>query len=266
MTKLLPRSEWASRGPVRALTPLVVPNVKGIAIHWPGTTGPIGDPGQTRIAARLEGYRAYHAGPAPVGRGWSDIAYNVAVDQAGRVWDLRGVGFQSAANGDQATNRAYVAVLALVGPGEKPTGAMVDALVWARHELVLAKYPNARSVKGHQDVRPDPTDCPGDALEQLVRNGRLLGPAPIPAPKPPAVVAYRLERYLRLGCTGPDVAAWQKRCNQLLSGALDDTRIDGDFGPDTRRATKDVQRALDVDADGVVGPDTARAAGWTWKP
>lgn len=266
MTTLLPRSAWASRGPVRALTPMTRSDVKGLAIHWPGTTGAIGDPGKARIAGRLEGYRSFHAGSPPVGRGWSDIAYNVAVDQAGRVWDLRGVGFRSAANGDQASNRAWVALLALVGPGEKPTGAMLDAIVWARHELVLSAYPDARAVRGHREVRPEPTDCPGDALQHLITAGRFTTPRPIPAPPAAVVVPYRLTRYLALGAVGPDVAAWQKRVNQLLAGRQDDTRVDGDFGPDTRRATKDAQAVLEVDDDGVVGPDTARAAGWRWAP
>ncbi len=266
MVKLLPRTEWASRGPVAPLTPLVARAVEGIAIHWPGTTGPIGDPGRNRIAARLEGYRAYHTGQPPVGRGWSDIAYNVAVDQAGRVWNLRGIGVRSAANGDQVVNATWVALLALVGPGEKPTGAMQEAIVAVRHDLVLSAFPGARAVRGHRDVRRDPTDCPGDDLEALIRAGRFVTPRPIPAPKPPPeIVAYRLERWLLLGCTGADVAAWQKRVNQLLAGKRDDTRVDGDFGPDTHRATKDAQEVLDVKADGIVGPDTCEGVGWVWK-
>lgn len=261
MTTYLPRTAWTDHGPVRALTKLVPSAVEGLAIHWPGTTGPIGDPGRSKVAARLEGYRRFHTGAPPVGRAWSDIAYNLAADQAGRVWDLRGVEYQSAANGDQAQNRRFVALLALVGPGEKPTRELVDAVRWARTEVLLKRYPGAKAVVGHRDVRPDPTDCPGDALEGLVQSGAFL--AALLPPKHDAGSPYVLKRYLAEGATGKDVEALQKRLNALPGR---DIRVDGDLGPDTEARVREVQRAHDLKADGVVGPVTAtKVLGWRFE-
>ena len=40
----------------------------------------------------------------PVTNGWADFAYNVAFDQAGRVWDGRGIDRRSAGNGGPGPN------------------------------------------------------------------------------------------------------------------------------------------------------------------
>lgn len=263
MVQLMTRADWTSHGPARPLTALEASQVVGMSIHWPGTTGPIGDPGARRIAGRLEGYRAFHTDPEPVGRGWSDIAYNLAADQAGRIWPLRGTAWRSAANGDQATNQRYVAVLALVGPGEQPTPALCEALRVIRREHILTRYPGARNVVGHRDVRPDPTDCPGDILERLIKAGTFVGPTAVPAPAGHEARPFELRRLLRFGCTGRDVEQLQKRLNQLLDR---DVRVDGDFGPDTRAAVVTLQRAHDLTADGVVGKWTCGVLHWVWKP
>jgi murein DD-endopeptidase MepM/ murein hydrolase activator NlpD len=57
---------------------------------------------------------------------------------------------------------------------------------------------------------------------------------------------------LRLGSSGPDVAAWQR-----IIGVPDD----GDFGPKTLEATKRWQAAHGLKDDGVVGPKTREKAG-----
>lgn len=177
MTIYLPRSAWTTHGPVRPLTQLIGSEVRGVALHWPGTTAPIGAASQSSIAGRLEGYRLGHTRD----RGWSDIAYQVAVDQVGRVWTLRGIGYRSAANGDQATNRAWGALLLLVGPGERPTSEMVAAIQDWRAGPWLDRYPHATKIVGHGDIRPEPTECPGPAVRALIASGDLLEDA-MPTP------------------------------------------------------------------------------------
>jgi hypothetical protein len=260
MAILLPRSKWTTHGPVRPLASLVPSEVAGIVVHWPGTTGPIGDPGQAKIAARLDSYRSYHVNF----KGWADIAYNYAVDQAGRVWILRSAPSRSAANGDEAVNRKYVAVLLLVGPGEHPSAAMLSGFMLARREITR-HYPKALAVRGHQDVRPEPTDCPGVIVETLVANGTLLR---TPAPRPQAPpVKFVLKRYLALGATGSDVATLQRRVNALRGP---DIRVDGDFGPVTRAAVKALQRRKwplrPSRWDGIVGRLTSeQILGWGFR-
>lgn len=264
MVTHLSRSSWTKKAPARALSPLNAADVKGVALHWPGTTGPIGDPGIKGIAARLEGYRRFHTAEPPVGNGWSDIAYNLAVDQAGRVWDLRGVAYMSAANGAQAVNRQYIAILVLVGPGEAPTKECIDGVRYAR-EMALKRFPGATLVKGHKDIRPEPTDCPGKLIEGLIRIGyfeeRSSGVS-----RDTARPLVTLTRYLRQGTTGKDVEAVQRRLNVLRNP---DIRVDGDFGPVTQKAVKAFQRARWPLSpwlwDGIVGPKTAAKLGFAFK-
>lgn len=169
MTTWLPRSAWTTHGKPSGLVPMPS-RPKGIAVHWPGTTAAIGDRTQANIANRLEGYRRFHTS----GRGWTDIAYQAAIDQDGRVWDLRGIEHQSAANGDQDVNRRWLACLFLLGPGETPSDEMRRAFADFRHRALM-KYPTATQVVGHQDIRPHGgTDCPGPITARLIHTGTLL--------------------------------------------------------------------------------------------
>ena len=64
-------------------------------------------------------------------------------------------------------------------------------------------------------------------------------------------------RLLRVGSSGPDVADLQTELNQ--AGAEPPLQADGQFGPRTRAAVVEFQRANGLDPDGVVGPQTRRA-------
>ena len=103
-------------------------------------------------------------------RGWSDIAYQVAVDQAGRAWTLRGLRTQSAANGNNDVNERYGAILLILVTGEQPTAAMK-----ATTRAVIADfrriYPRGTAIRPHSAVRPDPTDCPGPAARAAIARG-----------------------------------------------------------------------------------------------
>jgi hypothetical protein len=166
--KIMPRTAWTTTRRPDTLTPLVASEVLGLALHWPGTTAPIGPGPQTAVAARLEGYRRDHVND----RGWADVAYQLAVDQAGRIWELRGLGHRSAANGDTGPNRHWGAVVVLVGPGEALTPACLAAL---RHlwRMWLARYPHATRLVEHRDVRPEPTACPGPAVRAAIDSGAI---------------------------------------------------------------------------------------------
>lgn len=179
MSARLPRSAWTTHA--AAAPALLDPDeVAGLAVHWEGTPVPAAVAkavDEAAVARHLEGIRRFHT----EGRGWSDIAYQFAVDNQGRRWELRGWRLQSAANGDQLVNQRYGAVLALLGQGQAATPAMLDGLRDAVVDF-RAHYPHARKIVGHQDVRPDPTSCPGPQLERLVHGGGL---EPIPRPPQP---------------------------------------------------------------------------------
>src|SRR5687768_9820658 len=97
------RADWDAKPSRGGPGPLAANEVKGLVFHWPAMTKPIR--GFANIAAALRGWQAYH-----MGKGWSDIAYQVAVDQEGNRWNLRGLDTQSAANGDEDVNDEYGAI------------------------------------------------------------------------------------------------------------------------------------------------------------
>jgi hypothetical protein len=146
----LPRSAWGARPRNGGGRSLSTARVEGEALHWPGMSSRIdatGDAGARRVASALRGWQDYHMDV----RGWSDIAYMVAIDQAGRAWTLRGLNVQSGANGNEDVNERFGAFLLVLGPGEEPTAAM--------------------KAKGHRDVRPEGTDCPGDRAYAAIQRG-----------------------------------------------------------------------------------------------
>jgi hypothetical protein len=171
--QVFPRGAWTKTArPVDDLTPLVKADVRGLAIHYTGSKTRFGDnPTLKQSAARLEGERLLHVLPPPRGKGWTDIAYMTGFDQAGRVFDLRGVKYRSAANGDQDVNQRFGAVTWLLGVGDKPTPALLaafEAWWWA---VWVPMYPHATQLVGHRDLHA--TDCPGDPTYQLIESGEL---------------------------------------------------------------------------------------------
>lgn len=187
MVEILPRSAWTTRAPEgsRSLTPSLVENV---AFHWPGMAKAInatGDAGRARVASALRGWQRFHMDV----RGWSDIAYQMAIDQAGRVWTLRGVNIRSGANGNGDTNTRYGAILLILGPGEQPSAAMIAS---ARALLVIYRRRYSRMpVKPtwHGAIRQGGgTACPGPAAIAAIKAGKFnagtSSPDPTPTPTP----------------------------------------------------------------------------------
>lgn len=196
MVDYLPRSAWGARAPRSGPGKLTPSRVRGVAIHWPGTTSSKPITSLAAVASALRGWQAFHMD----GRGWSDIAYQVAIDQAGRAWILRGLATQSGANGDDSVNEEYGAILLVLVQGEEPSAAML-----ATARAVVADFrrlfPGANAIVGHGQIRPDGgTDCPGPAARRAIAAGKLT-PGAAPAPKPeedtmtPAQMA-ELKRYV----------------------------------------------------------------------
>lgn len=158
------RTDWGARAPRSGPGNLSPTQVEGIALHWPAMTQPLR--GIAAVKAALRGWQKYHMD----GQGWSDIGYQVAVDQDGNRYELRGLRTQSGANGDRDVNERFGAVLLILAPGEEPTPAMVAEVrrVIADHR---ALFPRSRRIVGHTDIRPEPTACPGPAALRLIRAG-----------------------------------------------------------------------------------------------
>lgn len=169
-TQYFSRQVWTKVTRPNKLTRFNASDVKGFAIHWPGDSGTsISFPTLTQTCQRLEGERRFHTNPEPSGRGWLDIAYNFAVDQAGRVFELRGMSCWSAANGNPDVNSKWLAMTALINAGDTPTPELIQAIKDWRKEKFLPSYPSATAVVGHRNLNQ--TNCPGDKLYSLVQSG-----------------------------------------------------------------------------------------------
>jgi hypothetical protein len=168
MVEYLPRSAWNARPPTAGPGNLTPSRVQGAVIHWPGTGSTKVIHTKAAVASALRGWQDYHMD----GRGWSDIAYQVAVDQAGRAWTLRGLRTQSGANGDADVNERYGAILLVLVTGEQPSAAMK-----ATTRAVIADFrkifPQGTAIRPHSAVRPEPTDCPGDPARAAIARGEF---------------------------------------------------------------------------------------------
>jgi hypothetical protein len=190
VTTYLSRSAWTTTSAAGAT--LTGSELVGVAVHWPGTTqAVIGDPGQAKIAERLRSYRNFHVNA----RGWSDIGYNLAIDQGGRVWMLRStqwrgnrVGAHCASSTNQRANHKYVGVLLIIGQSEQPSAKMVAAFQDWYHNRFLPGWPGRRDVRPHKRVPGALTNCCGTRATALIDNGTLTAkPGPTPPPPTPPV-------------------------------------------------------------------------------
>ena len=177
MVTYVTRAQIGLRAPTGSHS-LVPSQVKNTAHHYPGMASPInavGDAGLARVKSALRGWQAYHMDT----RGWSDIAYCVAVDQVGRAYTLRGINIRSAANGGTQVNLEYGAILLILGNNEAPSAAMqaTARAVMQDYRVRFAAIP--RRPTWHGAIRPggtasDPsTDCPGDLTIAAIKAGKF---------------------------------------------------------------------------------------------
>jgi hypothetical protein len=153
------RSDWGARAARPGPGPLDRGQVGGIALHYPGMKSKLR--GFKAVAAALRGWQDYHMDD----KGWSDIAYQIAIDQDGNRYRLRGLENQSGANGDTDVNERFGAVLLVLAVGESPSPAMVRQVRRAieRHRKL---FPNSRLIVPHSDLNQ--TACPGDVIRRYI--------------------------------------------------------------------------------------------------
>ena len=231
------RSSWTSAGKGGTVLKGTGRTMTTIYIHYPGSGGTIGKASVASTKSRLEGYRRQHKN----GNGWADIAYNVAVDQSGNVWELRGIDRQSGANGGTASNRSGQAILVLVGNNEAPTAECVAGIKDAVRRI-RAVHPKAKTIRGHQQSPDASTACPGAHLMKLVRSGGLEPGASVPSVPAGGASAPKPSKPATKGKVG----------------------VDGRLGRETSReiqrqlnASKRTKRKLTV--DGRLGTDTYKS-------
>lgn len=157
------RAEWGARSAPRGqrLNPA---KVAGIALHWPAMSHRLET--VESVKAALRSWQRMHMDD----KGWRDIAYQEAIDQDGNVYALRGLRYQSAANGNETLNETYGALLLVLAPGEQPTPKMIAA-VQRRIRRHRDLFPGSTRIVGHGQIRPGGTACPGPAVQSLINRG-----------------------------------------------------------------------------------------------
>lgn len=273
------RAQWGARSP-KSTGNAIGAHPLGVAVHY--SEGNLGSSPDALCDDKVRGIQGYHMDT----KGWADIAYSFLVCPHGNVFEGRGTGRGSAANGTTQGNLDYYAVCALGGPADTPSVPMLasigDAIGLCRKAGAGAK------VIGHRDLFP--TACPGTALYAFVRAGRwttLPTPPkpptpptpPKPAPPKPAPQPTRnipqtiaIQRACHVAADGKWGPGTQTAATAVIRRTLTNVRalqgwvgtvVDGTWGPksETARVTavKAIQRAIDVTDDGDWGPISSRA-------
>ena len=137
--------------------------VKGLVVHWSAYPIAVGNQAEMDQVKKIQ---ALHQND----RGWNDIAYNFLVGDTGQIYEGRGWGNRSAAQGGNSreeinfNNKHYVAVCWLGGinPTDKPSAKAIESVKWLYSQV-------GGELRPHSSFKQ--TDCPGDSWRQHIVEG-----------------------------------------------------------------------------------------------
>lgn len=153
-----------------------------------------------RCAGKVRSIQAYHMDT----KGWADIAYNWVVCPHGYVFEGRGWGKRSAANGANGCNSVYHAVCYLGGDGDPFTDQAKAGFNACRAEWARI-YGRSPEVVPHSACVS--TACPGNVIRQWIASGMGGGVAPAPIGVKPMYDPP----------LGPIAAVWQDESGKVLA-------------------------------------------------
>ncbi|KAL2848372.1 N-acetylmuramoyl-L-alanine amidase domain-containing protein [Aspergillus pseudoustus] len=159
------RDEWNAEPPREPYT--TITNPKGVKVHYVGPEYSSRD--HSKCGAYMKSIQEMHL--ANTVEDYIDIAYNLGVCEHGYVFDGRGKGHKSGANGNTTLNAKHYAVLAFLGKAglTQPTD---DQIIGIQDSIAYLRRAGAGDeIAGHRDGYS--TECPGEALYALVKNGSL---------------------------------------------------------------------------------------------
>lgn len=227
----------------------VAPQRGGAAVHYGGDGAPPAS--HDGCVKRWRDWQAFHMD----GRGWADIAYSFGFCNHGYVFEGRGWGRRTAANGTNDGNDRFLAYVWIGGGSSTPTPAALDALTW----LILTgqiSHNVGANVKPHSYFKS--TGCPGSSLRAWVGASGWMSTVPPtrPAPKPAPMPDAPGQKLLYKGVYNSSDVTWAQ---QRLNAHGYRVTVDGDFGDATDRAVRKFQHDKGLDVDGIVGADTRRS-------
>jgi hypothetical protein len=175
---LVTRAEWGARPP---------DSTTGLSVdtdtdHWGGPGFGAAFP-HSSCATKVRAWQNFHMDS----RGWTDIAYNAVACPHGYLFEGRGRGRRSAANGTNDGNSGSYATCYLGGEGDVFTDDAKRAMRASGNWLTRA---GSRRL-GHRDWKS--TACPGDTIYGWVHAGQPISvtiPPPIPVPKLEDIVPF----------------------------------------------------------------------------
>jgi LysM repeat protein len=159
------RDEWNAEPPRGSYT--TITNPKGVKVHYVGPEYTPRD--HSQCGAYMKSIQEMHL--ANTVENYMDIAYSLGVCEHGYVFDGRGKGHRSGANGGTSLNANHYAVLAFLGKAglTEPTD---DQILGIQDSIAYLRRAGAGDeIAGHRDGYS--TECPGEALYALVRDGSL---------------------------------------------------------------------------------------------
>lgn len=160
------RDEWGARSPKSSYSKIT--DIKGIAIHWNGPKLGIGS--HSQCAGKIRGIQNYHMDA----NGWNDIAYSWFVCPHGFIYEGRGWGNRTAAQGTNFGNGHYHAVYYLGGEGDTFTE---EAKTGIRVVVDESKRRYQDDVRPHSYFKS--TGCPGNTIRNWIDAG-----LPVVEPEP----------------------------------------------------------------------------------
>ncbi len=131
------------------------------------------------------------------------------------------------------------------------TPAMVAAIKAIRTRSGAQVWRWGGDYTGNKDGMHYEVVCSPSELATGIDPRTVPGAAPAVRPTPRAPSAPAGSPAIRLGASGPRVAALQYALNYATGARL---LGDGDFGPSTEQAVKNLQSRFKLSADGIYGP------------
>jgi len=187
IVKIISRDSWGAKPNKTKFSKLG--EVKGLVVHWSAYPVAIGNQAEMDQCKQIQ--RLHQED-----RGWNDVAYNFLVGDTGQIYEGRGFGNRSAAQGGNSrqeinyNNKHYIAVCWLGGsnPTDKPSAEAL-ASIKGLAEIVGGE------LKAHSDFKQ--TDCPGDATRQWIIEKNATPNSTISNESPPDVyVPLKYEKKL----------------------------------------------------------------------
>ncbi|MGW0824100.1 peptidoglycan recognition protein family protein [Streptomyces sp. NPDC002845] len=254
MATFVTRAQWGARAPKQRSTD-IDPARGGVAVHHTGDVR-FAAGSHSGCAAQVRGIQNHHMDT----NRWDDIAYTYLVCVHGSVYEGRGVGIRTAANGTNDSNDRYYAVCGLVGGTSASYDTVTDDLIDGfRTSIARLRSVGgaAADIKGHKAFLA--TECPGrlgnhmSAMEPGSSGGGPTNPPQPGVPPFPGVLLHYPPVTVH-----SSARTWQQR----MADRGWNITVDGAYGEQSRRVCLAFQQEKGLSVDGVVGEETWNAA-WT---